>query len=281
MADAVSRTVGAMNGVHVVDQWPVDNVAVAVIGADGARLAEHGPADRVFELASVTKLLSAYGVLIAVEEGALELDQPAGPAGSTIRHLLAHASGLAFNEHNQQAEPGNRRIYSSSGYEVLADEVHAATGIPFDKYLSEAVFTPLGMRSAELRGSAGHGAVASCADLVPFAAELQAPQLIAGETLVAARTVQFPGLNGVVPGFGMQRPCDWGLGFELRGQKSPHWTGELSSPETFGHFGQAGTFLWVDPAAGAACIALTDRVFGDWAKEYWPPFTDGILRELA
>ena len=48
-----------------------------------------------------------------------------------------------------------------------------------------------------------------------------------------------------------------------------------SSPRTFGHFGQSGTFLWVDPDAGAAAVVLTDRDFGPWAIEAWPVWTDG------
>ncbi|MQA07349.1 MAG: serine hydrolase [Pseudonocardiaceae bacterium] len=270
-----------MDSLRAVAQWPVDNVAVAVVDASGRPLGSYGPMDRPFQLASVTKLLSAYGVLIAVEEGALDWDQPAGPEGSTVRHLIAHSSGLAFEEHKVQAQPGSRRIYSSAGFEVLAEEVHRSSGIPFDKYLDEAVFGPLGMSATQLVGSAGAGAVSTCGDLVPFAAELQAPRLIDERTLAEARTVEFSGLDGVVPGFGMQRPCDWGLGFEIRGHKSPHWTGANSSPETFGHFGQSGTFLWVDPVAAAACIALADRDFGDWAKQAWPPFTDAVLADLA
>ena len=64
----------------------------------------------------------------------------------------------------------------------------------------------------------------------------------------------FPGLAGVLPGFGRFEPNDWGLGFELRDDKRPHWTGTGNSPRTFGHFGAAGTFLWVDPDAGLACV---------------------------
>lgn len=85
----------------------------------------------------------------------------------------------------------------------------------------------------------------------------------------------------MLPGFGRKSPNDWGLGFELRGHKAPHWTGARSSPETFGHFGQSGTFLWVDPVAGCASVALTDLDFGEWAKEAWPAFTDAILSELS
>jgi CubicO group peptidase (beta-lactamase class C family) len=74
---------------------------------------------------------------------------------------------------------------------------------------------------------------------------------------------------------------DWGLAFELRDHKSPHWTGTLVSPRTFGHFGASGTFIWVDPDAGVACAVLTDREFGDWAKDAWPVFSDAVLAEAT
>src|SRR5690606_16965704 len=74
----------------VVADWPVDNVSAAVVGPDGA-LAVHGDESRVYRLASVTKPLVAVAALLAVEEEAITLDEPAGPEGSTVRHLLAHA----------------------------------------------------------------------------------------------------------------------------------------------------------------------------------------------
>jgi CubicO group peptidase (beta-lactamase class C family) len=269
-----------MDGVRAVAGWPVENVAAAVVAADGSVRAAEGPADREFKLASVTKLLTAYATLVAVEEGAVEWDQPAGPDGSTVRHLIAHTSGLAFDEHKVLAPPGNRRLYSNTGFEVLADTVHEATDIPFSEYLTEAVLEPLGMGSSRLAGKAGSGAVSTCDDLVRFAAELQRPTLVSEQTLAEATTVAFPGLAGVLPGFGYQKENDWGLGFELRDHKSPHWTGKNSSPRTFGHFGVSGTFLWVDPEAGVACVVLTDRPFGQWAIDAWPEFTDGVLADL-
>lgn len=263
----------------MAQEWPVDNAAVAVVDASGTVLGTSGPQDREFRLASVTKLLTAYATLVAIEEGAIEWDQPAGPEGSTVRHLAAHASGLAFDEHKSMAAPGARRMYSNAGFEVLADVVHEACGIPFAEYLTEAVFEPLAMSSSRLAGSAASRAVSTCADLARFAAELQAPRLVSAQTLTEATSVAFPGLSGVLPGFGHQKPNDWGLGFEIRDHKSPHWTGSASSPETFGHFGQAGTFLWVDPVARLAAVALADRQFGDWAIEAWPRFTDAVLAE--
>ncbi|ONI81977.1 serine hydrolase [Saccharothrix sp. ALI-22-I] len=270
-----------MESLQAVSSWPVETAATAVVDVRGEVLGTYGPVDRRFPLASVTKLLTSYAVLVAVEEGAVEWDQPAGPEGSTVRHLIAHTSGLAFDSADVQAAPGAKRIYSNTGFQVLADFVEAATEIPFAEYLAEAVFGPLGMASSTLDGSAGAGATSTVSDLVRFAAEVQAPKLVSGELVAEATSVAFPGLRGVLPGYGVQKNNDWGLGFEIRAEKSPHWTGASSSPRTFGHFGQSGTFLWVDPDAGVACVTLTDRQFGEWAVAAWPSFTDGVLAELG
>lgn len=260
-----------------VAAWPVENASAAVISADGTVLATIGDTARPFPLASVTKLLSAYAVLVAVEEGVFDLDTPAGPDGSTVRHLLAHASGLDFSEDRVRAAPGERRIYSNRGFDVLAAALTDHADIPFATYLDEAVFAPLQMRSSRLEGSAGAGGVSTVADLSRFAAELQRPALLAPETLTRATTVTFPGLDGLLPGYGTQRPNDWGLGVEIRAEKHPHWTGAQNAPATFGHFGQSGTFLWVDPVARIACVALADRDFGPWAAAAWPPLSDAVL----
>ncbi|WP_062205395.1 serine hydrolase [Streptomyces sp. NBRC 109706] len=270
-----------MRSLELIDSWPVDTVATGVVTADGAVAGARGPIELAFPLASVTKPLTAYAALIAVEEGAIELDDPAGPEGSTVRHLLAHASGLAFDEHRAMAPPGQRRLYSNAGFEVLGDVIAKATGMPFAEYLRQAVCEPLGLTATELPGSPAKDGVSSVADLLRFGAELLSPRLLARETLDEATSVVFPGLNGVLPGYGHQKPNDWGLGFSLRDHKSPHWTGALSSPRTFGHFGQSGTFLWIDPDAGAACATLTDRPFGPWATDIWPALTDAILTELS
>ncbi|MEU8999157.1 serine hydrolase domain-containing protein [Streptomyces caniferus] len=270
-----------MQSLRMIENWPVPTAAAAVVRADGSVAGSYGPQEHRFPLASVTKPLAAYAALLAVEEGAVELDEPAGPEGSTVRHLLAHTSGLAFDEQRTMAEPGTRRLYSNTGFEALGDHLAKATDIPFAQYLHEAVLAPLGMTATDLPGSPAKDGVSTVADLVRFAAELQAPRLLAPQTLAEATQVAFPGLTGVLPGYGHQKPNDWGLGFEIRDGKSPHWTGSASSPRTFGHFGQSGTFLWVDPDAGAACVALADRAFGPWAVEAWPQLTDAVLAELA
>lgn len=268
------------DAVAVVKTWPVDNAAAALVLQDGSIPATAGDTTRRYPLASVTKLVVAYATLVAVEEGVFALDTPAGPSGATIADLLGHTSGLAFSQHKVVAAPGSRRLYSSSGYEQLADAVTDHSGIGFAEYLDEAVLQPLQMTQTTLDGPAGAGMTSTVDDLTRFVAELQRPTLLDASTLATATTVWKPGLNGVLPGFGHQKPNDWGLGFEIRDGKSPHWTGTASSPRTFGHFGQSGTFVWVDPDAGAGCVVLTDRDFGPWAAEAWPPFTDGVLDAL-
>jgi len=265
----------ALDALRQIEEWGADHAAVGVVGPEGVR-ASHGDARHEFRWASVTKPATALAALVAAEEGVVDLDEPAGPPGSAVRHLLAHASGLPFEGGTPIAEPGKRRIYSNTGFEQLAAHVETAAEMPFSDYLREAVFRPLGM-GAELRGSAGGDVRGSLDDALRLAGDLLRPTLVAQETLAEATTVQFPGLSGVIPGLGRFEPNDWGLGLELRDAKSPHWTGTRNSPRAYGHFGGSGTFLWVDPQADLACVALSDREFDDWALEAWPRLSDAVL----
>jgi CubicO group peptidase (beta-lactamase class C family) len=159
--------------------------------------------------------------------------------------------------------------------------VEERSGIPFAAYLAEAVVGPLGMTGTRLHGSPAWAGRSCVDDLLALGREVLAPRLLSPATIEAACTVQFPGLRGVVPGYGRQDPCDWGLGFEVRGHKHPHWTATSGSPRTVGHFGRAGTFLWIDPDAGLACAFLGDLDFGEWAHSRWPALSDAVLAEHA
>jgi CubicO group peptidase (beta-lactamase class C family) len=261
-----------------LEAWPAPDVCVGICTADG-REWNYGSPVRVFPWASVTKVATSLVTLVAVEEGIVDLDAAAGPPGSTVRHLLAHASGLPPEAGDPIAKPGTRRIYSNYGFDVLADHVAARAEMPFARYFGE-VLLQAGI-FAELHGAAGSGARGTYEALLELGRRLLTPGVLASETLKEATEVAFPGLVGILPGFGRMEPNDWGLGFELRDEKQPHWTGSRNSPRTFGHFGQTGTFLWVDPAAGIACACVTDLDFGDWAKEAWPRFSDAVLQELG
>jgi CubicO group peptidase (beta-lactamase class C family) len=273
----------ALDALGLLADWPVANAAAAVIGPSGV-LASHGDTERVFQLASVTKPMVARAAQVAIEEGVVDLDTAAGPPGATIRHLLAHASGLAMSSDRVLAKPGTRRMYSNYGFTVLAQTIERESEIEFGRYLSEAVCAPLAMAATRLDGGAaeaGFGGTSTVADLSAFAGDLLRPSTVSAELHREATTVQFPGLDGVLPGYGVQRPNDWGLGFEIRDSKSPHWTGARNSVRTYGHFGQAGGFIWADPDAELALVALTDRDFGDWALDLWPAICDAVISEFS
>lgn len=273
-----------VSALDAIAGWPVPNAAAAVVGPSGV-LATSGPVERPFPLASVTKPLAALAVLVAVEEEAVRLDDPADDAllpGATLRHLLAHASGMAPERPMRSFPPATRRVYSNVGIELAAELVERATDMPFATYLDEAVLRPLGLAATSLPGSPARDGISTVADLARIAQEmLSSTGLLSAQMMGDARSVQFPGLRGVLPGFGGQDPNDWGLGFEIRSGKSPHWTGSANSPQTFGHFGQSGTMLWIDPQVRLALVVLTDRDFGDWAREAWPALSDAVLAEFC
>jgi CubicO group peptidase (beta-lactamase class C family) len=268
-----------VDALRAVEDWPAEHVSVGLVSTSGP-VATFGDTVREYRWASVTKPVTALACLVAAEEGTIDLDEPAGPPGSTFRHLLAHASGLPLDGASPIARPGERRIYSDYGFDVLGAVLAEHAEMEFADYLRAAVLEPLGL-AARYEGRPGSGLHGSLDDLLALGRELLAPTLVSAETLAEATTVAFPGLVGVLPGFGRQEPNDWGLGFELRDRKSPHWTGARNSERTFGHFGRSGTFLWVDPEPRVALACLTDLTFGDWAVEAWPALSDAILAELA
>jgi len=268
-----------VDALRAVEGWPAEHVSVGVVSAGGP-IATLGDTGLEYRWASVSKPVTALACLVAAEEGTLDLDEPSGPPGSTVRHLLAHASGLPPEGLSPIARPGERRIYSDSGYDVLGATLADRAEMDFGEYLRAAVLSPLGL-GARYEGRPGAGLHGSLDDLMAVGREALAPRLVAAETFAEATTVAFPGLVGVLPGFGRQEPNDWGLGFELRDRKSPHWSGARNSERTFGHFGRSGTFLWVDPEPGVALACLTDLTFGEWAAEAWPALSDAVLAELA
>jgi len=262
-----------------VRDWPVGRAAVAVIGPDGL-LDRYQTDDRAdsFQWASVTKLVTALTVLDACADGTIGLDQPVGPPGVTVAHLLAHAAGLPFEAGGPVGAPGARRTYSNLGYELVAEHLQEHAGGPFIDELAGRVLVPLGMSGTVLGGSPASGAAGPLDDLAALATELLIPSILGPEIVGWASTLAFPGLAGVLPGFGRQASNDWGLGCEIRDHKTPHWTSAQNSSATFGHFGQSGSFLWVDPVAGLACVGLCDTRFGPWAADAWPRLATAVLQ---
>ena len=277
-----------MDALQLATTWPVEHVAVVAVTPGGASTL--GPATHPFRLASVTKPIVAWALLVAVEEGVIALDTPLDPAvdavpeGVSLRHLLAHAAGFGFDGDTPVAPPEQRRIYSNTGIERAAAALARRAEMPFATYLHEAVFVPLGMTNSVLTGSPAHGVSSDIRDMNLFLLEVMHPRLISAATRDEAVRPQYPALGGIVPGVGRFQPCPWGLGFELHGDKSPHWMGRTNSPATHGHFGGSGTMMWVDPAAATGTVALTDRAFDEWAIEamrLWPEYSDALLAEAS
>jgi CubicO group peptidase (beta-lactamase class C family) len=119
--------------------------------------------ETVFEAASLSKPVFTYGVLKLVEQGKLGLDVPLTTylpkpfvegderlAKITARIVLSHRTGFP----NWPADdgsvsiyftPGERFSYSGEGYIYLQRVVEKITGKPLNEYMTQAVFTPLGM----------------------------------------------------------------------------------------------------------------------------------------
>ena len=258
------------------DAWGADHVGVAVVGPAGV-VADHGERDRVFRWASVTKPVTALAALQAVDDRLIDLDEAAGPPDSTIRHLLAHTSGLPFDGTALLGAPGRRRIYSNTGFDLLGEIVAERRRRAFDQVVRGGILGPLGMTATSLVERPSQGLEGTLRDLATLAREFLRPTLLRAATAAEMVAPAFPGVPGLVPGVGRFDDCAWGLGVELRATKTPHWMGSRNGPAAFGHFGGTGTFLWVDPRLDLAVVALTDRTYGPWALEAWPRFSDTII----
>lgn len=134
----------------------------------------------IFHVASVSKQFTAMAVLLLVADGELSLDDdireyldwvPDLGAVITPRHLLSHTSGvrdqwellytagwrmddvitkedirrLMSKQRELNFEPGSRNLYSNMGYSLAAELVQAVSGQPFDAFVKERIFDPLGM----------------------------------------------------------------------------------------------------------------------------------------
>jgi CubicO group peptidase (beta-lactamase class C family) len=273
-----------VRALDLTTQWPVPTVAAAVV-RDGDVADRIGPTTHAFSLASIGKPLVAWTCLVAVEEGTIDLDDNLGPHDGhqrTVRHLLSHAGGYGFNTDDRIIEPEKRRIYGNAGIDVVADHLSRSAGMPFDEYLRLGVLEPLGMGATEVRGLPSHQMWSTVDDLARFLLEVIEPTLVSDATAAEAIRPHYPTLGGIVPGVGRFETCPWGLGFEVRGDKTPHWTGSRNSSATFGHFGGAGTMMWVDPGHGdLGVVALADRAFDQWALDMWPELSDSVIEEFA
>lgn len=233
--------------------------------------------------------------MVGVEEGSVKLSDTAQGTDIPLGELLSHSGGLATEGKVSQAsslrvaERGHRRIYSNLGFQLAGKLLQDATDMSFGSYLREAILLPGGMSNvrydatgdvSEGLGTAS-GLFGTVEDLVALVRLLVAPVVLSEGTLRAYRTPYLPELPGVLPGFGFMKQNPWGLGCEIAGYKSPHWSAPEGSTSTFGHFGRSGSIVWVDPEREAFMVSLSAVPFGGWAAALWPRLSTEVLRALA
>ncbi|MDO5049260.1 MAG: serine hydrolase domain-containing protein [Actinomycetaceae bacterium] len=245
---------------------------------------EYGDSALVYPYKSVTKLFSAWAMLVAVDRALIDLDDEVvianGERTVTLRHLLSHASGLGFDGPKLEAGVEEKRIYSNRGIEEASWAIEEATGFAFSDWVDSMVLEPLGVVETMIEGSPAHAGVGSIRDLTALAHELLEPSLISRELANEALHVVFPGLKGLTPGYGSYSDNTWGLGLEIKGAKVRTWFPRGASPQTFGHFGQSGSFLWADPESGRAMAFLGEEPFGPWHRKNWQRLGDYFLEMI-
>jgi CubicO group peptidase (beta-lactamase class C family) len=280
-----------------------------------------GP-DTLFALASLTKPLVAAACMVALEEGLLDLDGPVRDGFTLRHLLSHCAglpeAGLRWRE-PPEFPPGTQRWYSNAGYVQAARLLEAASGMPTAAYLDEAVLAPLAMdaslglseadaprtarvwqagrygedelfnserfrRDAPPQGGGfatarAYGRLLSCL-LARGAAEGGA--LLAAETVEEMLAPQFGPLPGGVSGVGEWPDLCWGLGFDVRGHREPHWAGTALSPRGASHFGASGTLAWIDPERGLGLVALASRgTYAGWWREPWAALGNAVTAAAA
>ena len=268
------------------DQYPVPFPhAIAAVRANGEVVWSQGDVAQVFPLASVTKIITAMATLSAVQDGILDLPDVVGADAAgrqySVAHLLSHSSGLAQEGDGGDFRdaPGRRRIYSNQGFEVLGSYLQKKVGVPNTRWIDQTVAAPLGMRATTVPRSPASSGFGNAIDMTLLIEELLHPALLTPKSHSALATTVLPGLRGILPGYGMQSDNAWGLGAEVKAQKTPHWTPPEASAQTFGHFGMSGSFVWVDPKRGIGATFLGSQPFGQWHKDNWPAVGSRILHQ--
>ncbi|MFL5758876.1 MAG: serine hydrolase domain-containing protein [Thermomicrobiales bacterium] len=193
------------------------------------------------------------------------------------------------------AEPGTELRYSNAGFALLGRLIERLTQNAYAEQIQAHVLHPLEMKNTVVRpgeelaerivhlddavpddpdvqsynspywrslGIPWGGLYGTPVDLARFAASFLngGPRLLSAASVREMTTDQVRELPGEVQS--MRTKWDtaaWGLGWEVKGSKRNHWTGDLTSPRTFCHIGAAGTLLWADPEYEIAFAVFANR----------------------
>jgi CubicO group peptidase (beta-lactamase class C family) len=251
-------------------------VVVRLSGGRVERVAEVGDLDAVRPWASISKMAVGLAFGVEMDWGHHAYGEPAGPQGANFANLLSHSSGLGLEEGDPRVPIATKRVYSNYGVDLAVSAI-VGENQPAE-WLDYRVFSPLGMRTTVLLDRPSSGVSGSTNDLATMAIAWLRGDGIATATRDRLIHPYLPDLSGIVPGFGRFSPCPWGLGPEVRGDKS-HWMGDWL-PSSFGHFGKSGSLLLLNVEEGIGVAATTTEPFGGWAVALWPKWTSA-QRALA
>lgn len=237
------------------------------------------------------------------------------PDASTFDELRTYIHAFPI------ASPGSKVEYSNVGYGLLGLIIEEVSQKPFATFVREHVFAPAGLRDTWLappddlfphivhvHGTLDPGSpterfnstyarrqthpagsvLATAQDVARFFQMMlddgasDGRQVIAPAAARLMITNQTAGLHGGIEGFMTWNDCAWGLGFDLRGNKRPHFSGEFTTPGAFGHTGVSGVFAWADPALDLVCVMLANRTLFDlWNVSRWSRFSTAVVASLT
>jgi CubicO group peptidase (beta-lactamase class C family) len=233
------------------------------------RVREFGDVSSVRPWASVSKMAVAMAFGVEMDWGLHAYSEMVGPRGANFANLFSHSSGLGLEEDDLAVPVGTKRVYSNYGIDYAVAKIVGEN--PPAAWLEDRVFSPLGMTSSALLGRPAAGVSGSTEDMEKLAIAWLRSDALATPTRDRMIRPYLPELAGIVPGFGRFTPCPWGIGPEVRGEKS-HWMGDWPAT-SFGHFGMSGSLMLLNVDEGIGVVATTTEDFGPWAVELWPAWT--------
>ncbi|MHB1413638.1 MAG: serine hydrolase domain-containing protein, partial [Chloroflexota bacterium] len=204
--------------------------------------------------------------------------------------------------------PGTRFSYSNFGYGLMGEIIARVSGRGYHRFVAEEILGPLGMSDSYLQppesiygriawvwlptephtdyerynspyfrqlGIPWGGLYTTPEDLAVYAQTFLDGGRGGEHRLLSPATVremtrdQVGGLPGGVPSAHREwLAASWGLGWDVKGGKAPHNSGNLTSPMTFGHTGSAGSLLWADPELDLVCVLIGNRsTESGWSDE--------------
>lgn len=259
---------------------------VAIIDPDG-QLHVIGNGNGRYQFASVTKLITTNVIAEIVADGFVSFEEEVediyfSKGKVTLQDLLSHSSGIR-PEYESCVPPRSKRVYTTEAFDIAEKHIIKKLGNGFENETIASIFSD-GLKdelgcSITIEGSCGSGASGTADDLILLLREIREPKFISVEMQRFLTTPYFPELDGVLPGWGHFERNIWGVGYEIKGDKYPHWMGSKASKNSFGHFGLSGAFVMHDPENKISIASLSNENFGPWAKIAWPEMCDQIYSE--